>query len=279
MAPKRKKLPIGKKFNKLTLLIEVHNTRQDKRRYVYVLCDCGSKKTVRYDSVQSGRVKSCGCLASKQAKNRIRKMQLKSARVRQKTNLLGSLGKKYNKLTILSVYKHPKQKCSWVKVQCDCGKIFNANLGRVKAGRTKSCGCIIYDNAIKFISEIDGEILYVFPCSAYYRTDKPNRLLLHAYEANKLLIKMGQLCVDFFVHHIDGNGQNNKLSNLALFPNNASHVVYHTKFEKAAFKFLLKNNLLDTFYEKHPNLKPKTLEETFNEWRTKEYKNVSFFTD
>lgn len=38
------------------------------------------------------------------------------------------------------------------------------------------------------------------------------------------------------VHHIDGNRKNNKLENLALFPNNAEHIKYHLqKYKEVDF--------------------------------------------
>lgn len=49
MPYKKRDLPIGKQFNKLKIIKEVL-CNEKCRRYVYCLCDCGSKKVMRYDS-------------------------------------------------------------------------------------------------------------------------------------------------------------------------------------------------------------------------------------
>ena len=64
MAYKKKPLPIGEKFGRLSTLAEAKNTRKDNHRYVHVECECGSKKIVRYDSLKAGQIRSCGCLKS-----------------------------------------------------------------------------------------------------------------------------------------------------------------------------------------------------------------------
>lgn len=54
-----------------------------------------------------------------------------------------SVGKKYNKLTVLEIVGKNKWGNKMVKVQCDCDKktIFNVILGDIKSGNTTSCGC------------------------------------------------------------------------------------------------------------------------------------------
>lgn len=57
---------VGQKFNKLYLL-EFH--RIERLGYYYCLCDCGQKSMVRWNNIQSGVTKSCGCMF----KNRLKK--------------------------------------------------------------------------------------------------------------------------------------------------------------------------------------------------------------
>jgi len=259
--------PIGAKFNKLAILADVENTRNDGKRYIKVQCECGSIKIVRYDSLKSGRVKSCGCLLAKNLKKPpLYKTILKSAAARKKNNINKNIGKKYSKLTILAPYKHPKQKCSWVKVQCDCGEIFNANLNRICAGRVKSCGCIIYDNATDFVSEIDQEKIHCFNAGGYYRITKfGSRQLLHRYEVKKAFNTIGiELSSQSIIHHINRDTLNNKLSNLCHFNSSPEHVKYHADFDNAMYNFLEKKGLLDDFYKSYPKLKPTTIMEMIN---------------
>lgn len=54
------------------------------------------------------------------------------------------IGQKFNKLTILNIDKEQSQKNqrAWVRVQCDCGKVFSISLNALKRNNTKSCGCL-----------------------------------------------------------------------------------------------------------------------------------------
>jgi len=56
----------GTKYNRLTLtgnteMMKGKRGGKKKRRYVEVLCDCGTKKWVMYQGVRKGTIKSCGC--------------------------------------------------------------------------------------------------------------------------------------------------------------------------------------------------------------------------
>ena len=66
---------IGKRFGKLVVISVVpKEERKDKKRMYYnVICDCGTRKVVRRDSLTSGAVISCGCTQ----KERARELRLK----------------------------------------------------------------------------------------------------------------------------------------------------------------------------------------------------------
>jgi hypothetical protein len=54
----------GKKFNKLTAIIEVESkfaANGNRRRMFLFQCDCGVKKEIRLNSVTRGETTSCGC--------------------------------------------------------------------------------------------------------------------------------------------------------------------------------------------------------------------------
>lgn len=56
----------GMKFGRLTVIgIDDRGTR---KAYWNCICDCGNAKSVRSDSLQSGAIKSCGCIKKEQDK-------------------------------------------------------------------------------------------------------------------------------------------------------------------------------------------------------------------
>lgn len=59
----------GSKFGRLTV-IGIADTGTRKTYWV-CQCDCGNTKTVRSDSLQEGRIKSCGCLKREQDKKNL----------------------------------------------------------------------------------------------------------------------------------------------------------------------------------------------------------------
>lgn len=59
----------GMRFGRLTV-VGLHPTESRKSHWD-CLCDCGNMKIVRSDSLQEGRVKSCGCLKKEQDKKNL----------------------------------------------------------------------------------------------------------------------------------------------------------------------------------------------------------------
>lgn len=263
MSYKKRELPIGKQFNQLTILKEI-NSKEKGRRYVYCLCACGSKKTIRYDSLKSGSVKSCGCLLSVKNKNHIQKMVI-SRRNREYVEAGEYIGRKYNKLKIISL-SDTEKKGRWFNTKCDCGKEAVVSLSRLKSGHTKSCGCIRnYKGCCEFISEVDGEKILI--SNANYEYEKilksdtaESKALLHVHEAKKICKKNNiDWCLKFQVHHIDNDKKNNSLDNLHIFTSNKEHKQHHCNMEKQMREFLIDKGLLESFYEDNPKLKLKGL--------------------
>lgn len=54
----------GQRFGRLTV-IGIHQT-ETRKTYWDCMCDCGNMKVVRSDSLQRGKIKSCGCLKKEQ---------------------------------------------------------------------------------------------------------------------------------------------------------------------------------------------------------------------
>lgn len=61
---------INKKMGKL-LIQTSYYCPDNKRYYAECLCDCGKSKTIRFDSVKSGAVVSCGCYSSEITSRRL----------------------------------------------------------------------------------------------------------------------------------------------------------------------------------------------------------------
>ncbi len=66
---RNEELPIGKKYNRLTIVGPSDRKNKNGERYVTFECDCGTIKELRYSSVRSGDTKSCGCLGRETAKS------------------------------------------------------------------------------------------------------------------------------------------------------------------------------------------------------------------
>lgn len=61
----------GQKFGRLTVI--GLNDTDTRKTYWICQCDCGNIKTVRSDSLQSGAVRSCGCMKKEQDKENLSK--------------------------------------------------------------------------------------------------------------------------------------------------------------------------------------------------------------
>ena len=115
----------GDKYGKVTLI---------KQQAVgslkwYCKCDCGKKILIRASSLRQNNSVSCGCY---------RKEKLSKLKTKHKA------GDKFNRLTLVSLYKRNHNKNSaahfWL-CKCDCGNTHIANVTAVKRGDIKSCGC------------------------------------------------------------------------------------------------------------------------------------------
>jgi hypothetical protein len=66
---KNEELPIGKKYNRLTIIGPSDKKSKKGQKFVTVQCDCGVIKEIKYSTVKSGDTKSCGCLSKEIAKD------------------------------------------------------------------------------------------------------------------------------------------------------------------------------------------------------------------
>ena len=109
----------GKRFGKLSVL---HKTDRKKNGSILwaCRCDCGNEKEVTSRDLNSGRVKSCGCL---------------------KGGSKSLVGKRFGMLKVISD-SGEKQGTSklWV-CKCDCGNVKKIRTDSLTSGKVISCGC------------------------------------------------------------------------------------------------------------------------------------------
>lgn len=122
----------GQRFGRWTVLERAPN----RNRTVYWLCqcDCGTIKEVKGQCLREGESTSCGCYQKEKAS------QILS--IVAKKNLRNLVGQKFGHLTVIapSSRRSPNGQVYW-KCQCDCGKIIEAQGGRLRNGNITHCGC------------------------------------------------------------------------------------------------------------------------------------------
>ena len=116
-----------------------------------------------------------------------------------------------------------------------------------------------------YVSQVDDEEIKTLE-SRGYRTisdkKKSGEYLLHVYEAKKVfnLLDIPWLAGSD-VHHINYVKCDISLDNLHVFPSRSNHITHHNHLEKSMYDFLWEFDLLDRFYEEHPECRLKTLKE------------------
>lgn len=115
----------GKVFGQLTVIGRDHETQKMKKETKPIWkcqCTCGNIVSVLGKSLRDGKTISCGCAASKRAKE---------------INFIDITGQKFGKLTALRYLGKSRWLC-----KCDCGEETIAVTNHLRSGHTISCGCI-----------------------------------------------------------------------------------------------------------------------------------------
>ena len=118
-----RKVLLGRRFGKLTVMEYVQDaaSKEDNWR---CKCDCGNWITATTKELTSNLISSCGCE--------------KRTALSDDNDLIG---RRFGMLTALEKIIDDTGR-TWYKCQCDCGNIKMARAIDLRAGRTKSCGCI-----------------------------------------------------------------------------------------------------------------------------------------
>lgn len=116
---------IGKKIGRLTVISYSHKDKWRKHHW-NCICECGNNTTIKNYALKN-KTKSCGCLQKEKARE---------------SNTVDMIGKKFNRLTIISFSHHDKgRRCHW-NCLCDCGNSKVVEGNAVRSGKIKSCGCL-----------------------------------------------------------------------------------------------------------------------------------------
>lgn len=126
----------GKRFERLVVIGRDPDggpANSPKRKcYWKVRCDCGSEKSVRSDSLTSGRILSCGCYS----------IDVHSVERPEKRRDV--TGQKFGRLTGIS-FAYILNGWTYWNFECECGARVVALLGNATSGNTQSCGCLRKD--------------------------------------------------------------------------------------------------------------------------------------
>lgn len=152
----------GQKFGSITVIkrdYEIEKEHKNERQAWWICkCDlCGSEKSLRASVIKKS--KTCGCKIGSH-KGIIPKQAMKSARIKNKQNLIG---KRFSRLLVIDEAEEDKQiyyngfhKVTW-KCLCDCGKIHYATTECLMRGDTPSCGCITKENGKNKLNDLSGK--------------------------------------------------------------------------------------------------------------------------
>lgn len=195
---------IGQRFNRLVVINKEQSNKWGKVRWK-CQCDCGNETIVIATHLKSGMTGSCGCLRNRQA-----------------YNFKDITGNKYGKLTVLrrSTVKN-YDRTTWV-CKCDCGTVKDITGHALKAGMTKSCGCIVDE-----LRRRKGENSPSFKRGYHTHPDGYLIMTIRDFDGksrnkaqHKVIMEnhIGRLLkANETVHHKNGIRSDNKIDNLELW--------------------------------------------------------------
>ena len=124
----------GQTFGRLTVL-KYHGIN-DKGIHMWLCrCECGNEKVVRGDALRYGQTRSCGCLAHEAHVAAGKKSHPSS-------KFIDLTGQTFGYLTVLERVKNtPRAQARW-RCRCVCGRETFVVTGKLRSGKTISCGCM-----------------------------------------------------------------------------------------------------------------------------------------
>ena len=169
----------GQKFNYLTVLSQFW---KESKCYFRCLCDCGREKTILAHCVVKGTISTCGAI---ECRRKI--FENKPYRIMTEDNI----GKKFNRLTVLSQFRRNKR--YFFLCRCDCGCEKEILVSSVKNGDAKSCGCLAVEHSLSFGEDSpcyitlaeDSSVMTILQKMGYEKDGRKKGVFYQAYKKRK----------------------------------------------------------------------------------------------
>jgi len=142
----------------------------------------------------------------------------------------------FERLTVLGRERNDKDGSAMWKCQCSCGNIIITLGANLRAGRSKSCGCLQKDvtsarcKGKRSMAWKGGRGFGPYGYIEVYKPDHPfakqtGRVSEHRLVMEKMVGRY--LNPNEIVHHCNGDRADNRPYNLMLFDSKNAHVAYH----------------------------------------------------
>ena len=120
----------GQVFGRWTVLNITDKRTKNRGIIWHCKCECGTEKDVPGEALRNGSSRSCGCLQKEVASSLGGK------------NKIDITGQRFGKLVALyPVYSGDRNKHTKWHCKCDCENEIDVDLGNLRQGFSKSCGC------------------------------------------------------------------------------------------------------------------------------------------
>lgn len=149
----------GQTFGRWTVLNITDKRTKNRGIIWHCKCECGIEKDVPGEALRNGSSRSCGCL------------QKEIAKELGGQNKIDITGQRFGKLVALfPVYSNDRNKHTKWHCKCDCGNEIDIDLGNLRQGFSKSCGCtqsIQEEQIIKLLTKNNIPYKYQFCFNDY----------------------------------------------------------------------------------------------------------------
>lgn len=136
----------GERFGSLTVLKRLGSKRLnngEKTSLWLCLCDCGKRVEYTQVDLKVNKKRDCGCGASKPYKT--------SGKKARPNQIIDLTGQRFGRLKAISLDHVSPNGAMW-RCACDCGNECVVSSSSLRAGHTKSCGCLHKERVLEAIT-------------------------------------------------------------------------------------------------------------------------------